>query len=495
MLTVLLFAPFLVALSVLVLGQNDRLAVGTAFWGSLVTLWIAVQTWLSYGGWALDSANNSMTVKAPWIPQLGISFHLGLDGLGALFVLLTAILGPVAVLVASFTVREKLQTFLILLMLLQGSLIGVFTSLDLVLFYFFWEAVLIPAYFMLGMWGGERRIYAAFKYVLYTMIGSLLMLVGILLLYATSSPHSFDLLDLLAHPLTPELQRPVFLAFALAFGIKAAVFPFHSWVPDVYTEANPSAAIMLSGVLSKMGIYGFLRFCLPLFPDAARYYAPAIMVLAVVGIVYGALLALQQHDIKRLVACSSVAHLGFITLGVFSLTLQGVQGATLQAVNHGITIAALFAIAAVIEARWGSTDLQKLGGLAAKAPIIAAIFLVVTLSSLGLPGLNGFAGEFLILLGVFQTNAADAVVGTVGVVLAAAYMMRAFQGVEHGPLGTAGQSGPSATPAGTVASWWSQMSVLQYTAILPLVALMVWIGIAPGGWLNPTLQFAQSILK
>jgi NADH-quinone oxidoreductase subunit M len=265
-------------------------------------------------------------------------------------------------------------------------------------------------------------------------------------------------------------------------------------VPDVYTESNPATAIILSGVLSKMGIYGFLRMCLPLFPSASRYYAPAIMVLAVIGIIYGAFLALDQRDIKRLVACSSIAHLGFIALGIFSLTTQGVQGAALQAVNHAITIAALFALVAVIAARWGTTDLQQLGGLAAKGPIFAAIFLVATLSALGLPGLNGFAGEFLILVGTFQVNVADAVVGTLGVVLAAAYMLRLFQGVEHGPLGPAGQAGPPAARSGTVAAWWSEMSLTQYTAILPLIALMVWIGVDPSGWVDPTQSFAHSVI-
>ena len=297
---------------------------------------------------------------------------------------------------------ERLQYYLTLLLFLEGALLGVFTALDLVLFYFFWEAVLIPAYFMIGTWGGDRRIYAAFKYVLYTMTGSLLMLVGILLLFAQSTPHSFDLTTLIAHPLAPDVQKPVFLAFALAFGIKAALFPFHSWVPDVYTESNAPTAIILSGVLSKMGIYGFLRIGLPLFPDAVRYFSPALMILSAIGIVYGALLCLYQRDGKRLVACSSIAHLGFIMLGIFSLSSQGVQGATLQAVNHGVTIAALFAILAVIAGRWGTTDLSKLSGLAKKAPVTAAIFLLATLSALGLPGLNGFAGEFLILVGSFQ---------------------------------------------------------------------------------------------
>ncbi|HEY8282939.1 MAG TPA: NADH-quinone oxidoreductase subunit M [Chloroflexota bacterium] len=492
MLQLELLTPFVVAIAVLLLGITHRAAVAIALTGSLISLGITIALFFKYDGAPLSSG--TWDVSAPWISALHVNFHLAVDGMSILFLLLTAILTPVTVLVAASTQRDRSNVYLSMLLFLQGALIGVFMSIDLVLFYFFWEAVLIPAYFMLGIWGGDRRIYAALKYVLYTMVGSLLMLVGILLLFALSTPHSFDLLDLLAHPLSPDVQRPVFLAFALAFGIKAAVFPFHSWVPDVYGEASPATAIIFSGVLSKMGIYGFLRFCLPLFPDAARFYAPLIMVLAAIGIIYGALLALDQRDIQRLVACSSIPHLGFITLGIFSLRSQGIEGATLQAVNHGITIAALFALVAIITTKWGTRDLDKLGGLAVKAPIVAAIFLVVSLSALGLPGLNGFAGEILILIGTFQANAADAVVGTIGVVLASAYMLRLFQGASHGPLGPAGKASPDPLPPGTVASWWDQLSVAEYASVLPLVVLMVWIGVQPAGWLDPALSYANSVL-
>jgi NADH-quinone oxidoreductase subunit M len=488
-----LLAPFAAAIAVLLFGLSHRAAVIIALAGSLISLGITIALYAKYDGAPLSSGTWGVT--APWVSVFNINFHLAVDGMSILFILLTTIITPVCVLVTGSTQTDRTNVYLSMLLFMQGALIGVFMSLDLVLFYFFWEAVLIPAYFMLGLWGGPRRVYAAFKYVLYTMLGSLLMLVGIVLLYALSSPHSFDLLDLVKNPLSPAVQRPVFLAFALAFGIKAAVFPFHSWVPDVYTEASPATAIMFSGVLSKMGIYGFLRFCLPLFPDASRYFAPVIMVLAVVGIIYGALLALDQREIKRLVACSSIPHLGFITLGIFSLRIQGIQGGALQAVNHGITIAALFAMVAIITTKWGTGDLDKLGGLAVKAPIVAAIFLVISLSALGLPGLNGFAGEFLILVGTFQANAADAVVGTIGVVFASAYMLRLFQGVSHGPLGPAGKSSPDPLPPGTVASWWDQLSIAEYASVLPLVALMVWIGVVPSGWTDITVHYAQSVIS
>ena len=492
MIQFLLLLPIVGALTVLMFGLTPRVAVAGALGFSVVSLGLAIAAFVRYQSDAIVSRANE--VDATWISQFNIHLHFGYDGTSLLFVMLTSILTPVTVLVASFTIRDRLNLYLGLVLLLEGALVGVFLSLDLIVFYLYWEAVLIPAYFMIGAWGGDRRVFAAFKYVLYTMAGSILMLVGILMLYVQSSVHTFDLLTLTAHPLSGGMEKAVFLAFALAFGIKAAVFPFHSWVPDVYAESSPSTAVIVAGVLSKMGIYGFLRFCLPLFPTASRYFAPSIMVLAVIGIIYGALLALDQTDIRRLVACSSIAHLGFITLGIFSLTTLGIQGATLQALNHGITIGALFALVAVISTRWGTTDLAKLGGLATKAPIIAAVFLVVTLSSLGLPGLNGFVGEFLILAGTFQANVADAVVGTIGVVLAAAYMLRLFQGAMHGPIGEAGLAGPSSAPSGTVAAWWSAMSIGQYVALLPLVALIVWIGVVPSGWLDPALSSVKYVV-
>jgi NADH-quinone oxidoreductase subunit M len=493
MIQFLLLLPLFGALSVLLFGLTPRTAFVLAFGFSLLSLALAAAAFLRYQSNAISA--QAYDVQATWIPQLHVDLHFGYDGMSLLFVLLTSILTPVSLLVAAFTVHERVNLYMSMVLFLQGALIGVFLALDLAVFYVFWEAVLIPAYFMIGLWGGERRVYAAFKYLIYTMVGSLLMLVGILLLYAESTTHTFDLLVLTTHPLTGDLGRVVFVAFALAFGIKAAVFPFHSWVPDVYTQSTPSTAIILAGVLSKMGIYGFLRLCLPLFPDASRYFGPAIMVLAVIGIIYGALMALQQTEMMRLIACSSIAHLGFITLGIFSLTTQGIQGATLQSLNHGITIGALFAVAAVIGVRWGTTDLGRLGGLADRAPVIAAVFLVVTLSALGLPGLNGFAGEILILTGTFRVNAADAVIGAAGVVLAAAYMLRLFQGAEHGPTGPAAGAGAAALPSTSYAQGWSELSVAQYSALIPLIVLMVWIGVAPGGWLDPTLKFAQSLVQ
>ncbi len=495
MIQTLLLIPIIGALTVLLLGVTPRVALGGALGFSAISLGLAIATFVGYHSDSIVSRANE--VDATWVSQFHVDLHFGYDGTSLLFILLTSILTPVAILVSSFTVRERLNIYLGLVLLLEGALLGVFLSLDLVVFYLYWEAVLIPAYFMIGAWGGDRRVYAAFKYVIYTMAGSLLMLVGILMLYVEGSGHTFDLVAMTAqnaHSLTGNLEKAVFLAFALAFGIKAAVFPFHSWVPDVYAESTPSTAVIVAGVMSKMGIYGFLRLCLPLFPTAAKYFAPAIMVLAVIGIIYGALLALDQTDMRRLVACSSIAHLGFITLGIFSLTTLGIQGATLQALNHGITIGALFALVGVVAARWGTTDLSRLGGLAARAPIIAAVFLVATLSALGLPGLNGFVGEFLILAGTFQANAADAVVGTIGVVLAAAYMLRLFQGAMHGPLGELGTSGPSPASSGTVAAWWSEMSIGQYAALLPLIALIVWIGVVPSGWLDPAWSSVQQVV-
>jgi NADH-quinone oxidoreductase subunit M len=395
------------------------------------------------------------------------------------------IITPVAIFMAAESVTERVPLYMSLIMLLETSLLGVFLSLDLVLFYVFWEGVLIPAYLLIGVWGGERRIYAALKYVIYTMVGSLLMLVGVVFVYVYSTKHTFDIPTLITAPVSPSLQTPLLIAFGLAFAIKSALWPFHSWVPDVYTESATPTTIMLAGVLSKMGTYGFLRIALPMFPSATRSLAGVGASLAVIGILYGALLALTQWDAKRLVACSSISHMCFILLGIFALNMQGVQGATLQMVNHGVTIAALFAIVAAIAWRWGTTDLRRLGGLGHRALVLAAIFSLVTLSALGLPGLNSFPGEFLILLGAYRAAGVYGVLGTIGVILAAWYMLRLFQGAMHGPMVEGADS-----PAHGVA-----LSANELAALLPLAVLIVWIGVFPNGWLHPASYTSQAIVS
>ena len=483
MLSLLVFLPLFFAVVIMLIAGRDAtvsryLALAGSLLTALLTLYIVVR-------FNFDGSGYQFAERVMWLPQIGASYHIGLDGLSLLLVILTVIVTPVAILMSNESITERVPLYMALLLLLETSLLGVYVSLDLVLFYIFWEGVLIPAYLLIGVWGGPRRIYAALKYVLYTMVGSLLMLVGVVGVYVYSSAHTFDIPALIAAPASPALQGPLLIAFGLAFAIKSALWPLHSWVPDVYTETATPTTIMLSGVVSKMGVYGFLRIALPMFPAAMRSFAAVAATLAVIGILYGALLALAQWDAKRLVACSSISHMCFILLGIFALNRQGVQGATLQIFNHGITIAALFAIVAALSWRWGATDLRRLGGLGHKALVLTAIFMVVALSALGLPGLNSFPAEFLILLGAFRSSGAFGVFGTIGVFLAAWYMLRLFQGAMHGP-----ETELSNAPAHSVA-----LRANELAALLPLVALIVWIGIAPNGWLHPAANAAQFIVS
>jgi NADH-quinone oxidoreductase subunit M len=361
----------------------------------------------------------------------------------------------------------------------------VFAALDLVLFYVFWEAVLIPMYLLIGVWGGPRRIYAAVKFILYTVAGSLLMLVAILYLYfahhAATGEFTFDLLRLYDTPLGRTAQLWLFAAFALAFAIKVPMFPFHTWLPDAHVEAPTAGSVILAGVLLKMGTYGFVRFAMPLFPEATLAFAPAIVFLAVIGIIYGALVAMVQPDIKKLVAYSSVSHLGFVMLGLFALNTQGLQGGILQMINHGLSTGALFLAVGIIYERRHTREIGEFGGLAERLPWFAAAFLIVCLSSLGLPGLNGFVGEFLILLGAFRVDPVVAAVSATGVILAAVYLLWMYQRVMFGPVTNEKNRG------------LRDLSLREFWTLAPVIALIVWIGVFPNPFLR-RLDASVSVL-
>jgi NADH-quinone oxidoreductase subunit M len=355
-------------------------------------------------------------------------------------------------------------------------MIGVFAALDLVLFYIFWEAVLIPMYLIIGVWGGPRRVYAAVKFILYTVAGSLLMLVAILYLYfayhAATGEFTFDLIRLYETPLGRSAQLWLFAAFALAFAIKVPMFPFHTWLPDAHVEAPTAGSVILAGVLLKMGTYGFVRFAMPLFPEATLAFAPWMILLAVIGIIYGALVAMVQPDVKKLVAYSSVSHLGFVMLGLFALNTQGIQGGILQMVNHGLSTGALFLAVGMIYERRHTREISEFGGLAAVVPWFAAGFLVICLSSLGLPGLNGFIGEFLILLGAFRMNPYVAGISATGVILAAVYLLWMYQRVMFGPVTNEKNRG------------LRDLTAREFWTLAPVIALIIWIGVYP----NPFLR-------
>ncbi|KPK94546.1 MAG: NADH dehydrogenase [Deltaproteobacteria bacterium SM23_61] len=387
----------------------------------------------------LDTAAMQFVEKVPWIPEYGITYYVGIDGISLFLVLLTTFLTFISVMACWNDIQDKVKEFMICLLFLETGMIGVFVSLDLFLFYVFWEVMLIPMYLLIGVWGNpKRRIYAAVKFFIYTMVGSVLMLVAILVLYfhngAVTGNYTFDLLQLYNLQVARDIQVWLFLAFGLAFAIKVPMFPFHTWLPDAHTEAPTVGSVLLAAVLLKMGTYGFLRFSIPLFPQASIQLVPLISVLALIGIVYGALVCLVQKDLKRLIAFSSVSHLGFVMLGIFALNAQGVEGGILQMINHGFSTGALFLLVGMIYERRHTRMIEDFGGLWKQMPVFAAFFMVVTLSSIGLPGLNGFVGEFLILVGTFKANGLYAVIGATGVILAAAYMLWMFQRVMFGEL-------------------------------------------------------------
>jgi NADH-quinone oxidoreductase subunit M len=422
-----------------------------------------------------------------WMPTLGISYHLGVDGISLLLVLLTTFLMPLVMLSAWNAIESRWKEFAITMLLLETGMLGVFVALDLFLFYVFWEAMLIPMYLVIGIWGGGNRVYAAIKFVLYTLAGSLLMLVAILALYfqhgAATGIYTFDLSVLAQFVLPAGLnQNLLFLAFALAFAIKVPMFPFHTWLPDAHVEAPTAGSVILAAVLLKMGTYGFLRFCLPLFPQASLMFAPWMFLLAVIGIIYGAWVSTVQPDIKKLVAYSSVSHLGFVVLGLFTLTPQGIVGGIIQMVNHGLSTGALFLLVGMIYERRHTRLIAEFGGLWSVIPAFSAVLMIVTLSSLGLPGLNGFVGEFLILVGAFQVNRAVAVFAMTGIIFAAVYLLWMYQRVIFGSVtNEANRRLPDLTPR-------------EWVVLLPVLLFIVWIGVYPATFTGMTETSVQSLI-
>jgi len=431
-----------------------------------------------------DSSNPDFQfgIKVPWIPSFGISYSMGIDGISLFLVVLTTLLSPLAVL-ASWPIIDRLKEYFIFMLLLETGMIGVFVSLDLFLFYVFWEVMLIPMYFLIGVWGGERRVYAAMKFVLYTMIGSVLMLVAIIALYFmhgdATGTFTFSYLQIQSAlasgrmVLAPSVELWLFLAFFLAFAVKVPLFPFHTWLPDAHVEAPTAGSVLLAGVLLKMGTYGLARFNLPLFPHISHLLAPLISMLAIVGIIYGALVAMVQPDLKKLVAYSSVSHLGFIVLGIFSFNVQGMEGAIYQMLNHGVSTGALFLLVGVVYDRRHTRLIEEFGGLANRMPVYAAFFLVVTLSSIGLPGLNGFVGEFLILLGTFGVSGMRAAVAALGVILSAVYMLWMYQRVIWGEI----KNDRNAV--------LSDLGRREYAMLIPLLIVIVWMGVYSNYFLRP----------
>jgi NADH-quinone oxidoreductase subunit M len=485
-LSLVTYLPALAGVALLLFPRRSEGAMKVfAFLMSLATFVLSLQLYVHFDG---TTGQMQFVESFDWIQGGIIQHHMGIDGISLFLILLTTFLTPLAILSSWQAITRRLPAYLICMLFLETGMIGVFAALDLVLFYVFWEVMLIPMYFLIGIWGGERRIYAAVKFILYTMVGSLLMLVAILYLFYLNGGTTFDLLQISANLASGSIRIStseefwLFLAFLLAFAIKVPLFPFHTWLPDAHVEAPTAGSVILAGVLLKMGTYGLLRFCLPLFPTAAVEMAPYLSVLALIGIIYGALVAMVQPDLKKLVAYSSVSHMGLVVLGIFAFTQQGLQGSTLQMLNHGLSTGALFLLVGMIYDRRHTRLIADFGGLAHRNPVLAAVFLVVTLSSIGLPGLNGFVGEVLILAGAFVSSPAFAAVAATGMILGAVYMLWMYQRVFLGKV----------THAANLEM--KDLGMREKLLLLPILLVMLWIGVYSAPFLermDASLQLVQ----
>ncbi len=482
-LTVVTFLPLAGALVLLFLNKENKTLI--RWWANLVGLAgflvsVPLFFWFDY-----DNAGEMQFVeRVDWIRTIGVEYAVGIDGISLLLVLLTTLLGTIAILSSWAAIQDRAKEYYIFMLMLQTGMLGVFVALDFFMFYVFWEVMLVPMYFLIGVWGGPRKLYAAIKFFLYTLVGSVLLLLGILALYFQypaiaagvpeiaarfGSESTFDILafQAIGQYLSFDIQYWVFLAFFVGFAIKVPMFPFHTWLPDAHVEAPTAGSVILAAVLLKMGTYGFVRFSLPILPEASVHFVPFMIALSIIAIIYGALVAMMQKDMKSLVAYSSVSHMGFVMLGMFALNPLGLNGSILQQINHGISTGALFLIVGIIYERRHTRQISEFGGLSTIMPVYATIFLIMTLSSIGLPLMNGFIGEFVILQGALQENLWWAVAGASGIVLGAAYMLWLYQRMMFGKLDNpANEKLPD-------------MNLREVVTLAPLVILVFWIGIYP----------------
>jgi NADH-quinone oxidoreductase subunit M len=489
LLTLAIALPILGALVLLVIpnrnGSNDGLVHTIALVFSLLAFGVTVALWAQFDMSAGAEAFQFVE-RYRWIPTFGIDYYVGIDGLSLMLLVLTGFLTPIALLSGWHSVEKKVKEFSIFMLLLEASMLGVFCALDIFLFYVFWDFVLIPMYFLIGIWGYDQRIYAAIKFILYTMAGSVLMLVAIIGLswvhQSTTGDYSFDLLRLYDLSIPEATQYWFFLAFTLAFIIKVPLFPFHTWLPDAHVQAPTGGSVILAGVMLKMGGYGLIRLAFPLFPEAALYFSPLLATLSVIAIIYGALVAMVQPDMKKLVAYSSVSHMGFVILGIAAINVQGIQGASYQMLAHGVSTGALFCLVGMLSDRRHTRLIAEFGGLKTVMPRLTAAMLVITLSSIGLPGLNGFIGEFLIMLGAFKWDPRFVVVAAAGVILSAVYMLWMFQRVFYGRI------------TNDHNRHLPDLSLREWAIVGPLAAAAIVMGVAPNVFLKPMEPAVQRIV-
>ncbi|MBF0308814.1 MAG: NADH-quinone oxidoreductase subunit M [Magnetococcales bacterium] len=461
------FLPLLGALVIFLLVRDDRLARNLALGISLATFLLSLKL---YTGFDTHSAAFQFLEEVPWLPDYHIVYRMGVDGISLLFVLLTTLLTPICILASWESITKHVKAYMIAFLALESFVVGVFCALDFILFYILWEAMLIPMFLIIGVWGGPRRVYAALKFFLYTLAGSVLMLIAILALYFQAG--TFSIPELMTFDFPLNFQMWIFLGLFVSFSVKVPMWPVHTWLPDAHVEAPTAGSVILAGILLKMGAYGFLRFSLPIVPDAAHYFTPLIFGLSLVAVVYTALVALMQTDLKKLIAYSSVSHMGFVTIGLFTFNSQGLEGGLLQMVNHGIVAGALFLLVGVVYDRLHTREIARFGGLANVMPVYAVIFMIFTMASVGLPGTNGFVGEFLILLGAYLANKSVALVAATGVVLGAAYMLWMFKKVVFGVITHEENKN------------LADLSMREVALFAPLLVLVFWIGFYPAPFLD-----------
>jgi NADH-quinone oxidoreductase subunit M len=432
-LSIITFLPLLGAAFILMI-RGDEATVArnsrhVALWATVVTFGISV---FMIANFDTTTAAFQFEEYVPWIPEYGIGYHLGVDGISVFFLLLTTFLVPICIISCWDAIKTRVREYMLAFLILETLILGVFSSLDMLMFYIFFEGQLIPMFMIIGIWGGKRRVYSAYKFFLYTLVGSVLFLLAILYMYFQTG--TTDIPTLMNHVWSPEVQVWLWLALFASFAVKLPMWPFHTWLPDAHVEAPTAGSVILAGILLKMGGYGFLRFSLPMFPDASEFFMPFVFALSVVAIIYTSLIALMQQDMKKLIAYSSVAHMGIVTIGIFAMNSQGIEGSIFQMLSHGVVSAALFLVVGVVYDRVHSREIASYGGLVHRMPIYSVVFMVFMLASIGLPATSGFVGEFLIFIGIFQVNTWVAMLGLIGVILGAAYMLWLYRRVVFGEL-------------------------------------------------------------
>jgi NADH-quinone oxidoreductase subunit M len=482
LLTLVTFLPLVGVAAIMILrgeaGDVARNARWIALWTSLVDLVLALIIWAAFDP---TTAEFQFVEQAAWLPQFNIGYQMGVDGISLFFVVLSAFLTPICVVASWTSITVRVKEYMIAFLALETLMIGMFCALDFVLFYMFFEGVLIPMFLIIGVWGGPRRVYAAFKFFLYTLLGSVLMLLAIIAIYFQVG--STDVVAALNTNFPPEIQKWLWLAFFASFAVKVPMWPVHTWLPDAHVEAPTAGSVILAGVLLKMGGYGFIRFSLPLFPDASAYFTPLVYVLSVVAIIYTSLVALAQEDMKKLIAYSSVAHMGIVTMGIFTVTNEGLQGAMIQMLSHGVVSAALFLCVGVVYDRLHTREIARYGGVVHNMPKYALVFMVFLLASIGLPGTSGFVGEFLSLIGAFQVNTWVAFFATTGMILGAVYMLYLYRRVVFGVITR------DDVRAMLDLNW------REIVVFVPMLAVVLWMGIYPGSFLKPIQPSIANLME